>query len=223
MKKVNCPSPRSACRSSPPATRSSPTTATATPSTTSSRTDSCGDLNLTETRGEDGNEIYAIESTTPICFLIHTAGTQEQRTVWLLLNKNTKIFEGNTSGTMDMEAFQNMCFNFNSTQIIPCDSSSLQKYQATNKESGHWLLKDELDAFNTSYVCYIGPDASAGVVSCNFATHVTKIKRQCGSLLDAWDQLSQEPCYMVAGFALGDVRLLLSLEIAPVSTRVPIK
>lgn len=56
-------------------------------------------------------------------------------------------------------------------------------------------------------------------MSCNFATHVTKIKRQCGSLLDAWDQLSQEPCYMVAGFALGDVRLVLSLEIAPVSTR----
>jgi len=61
-------------------------------------------------------------------------------------------------------------------------------------------------------------------VSCNFATHVTKIKRECvvkqGPLLDAWDQLSQEPCCVVADFTLGDVRLLLSLEIAPVmSTR----
>jgi hypothetical protein len=49
---------------------------------------------------------------------------------------------------------------------------------------------------------------------------MAEIKRQCvvkqGSLLDAWDQLSQEPCYMIADLTSGDVRLLFSLEIAPV-------
>lgn len=58
-------------------------------------------------------------------------------------------------------------------------------------------------------------------MSCNFATQVAKIKRQCvvKQGCDAWDQLSQEPCYMVADFTLEDVRLLLLLEIAQVSTR----
>jgi len=31
----------------------------------------------------------------------------------------------------------------------------LLKYQETNKESGHWLLNNESDAFSTSYLWYV--------------------------------------------------------------------
>lgn len=74
-----------------------------------------------------------------------------------------------------------------------------------NNESGFWLVKDEFNYFNGRYVCLLylylfrpcfhvkfqtniyffehccshRPDASAGVVSCNFATQLPKIKYHC--------------------------------------------
>ncbi|TVU23225.1 hypothetical protein EJB05_25578, partial [Eragrostis curvula] len=66
-------------------------------------------------------------------------------------------------GPIHMAAFHGMCFNLhmasfhdtslnpNSTSMIPWDSTPLQKNQVLNKESGNWLLDDELDDFHESF------------------------------------------------------------------------